>query len=184
MSALGPAEAVQYSHFCRTKAPVLAPANLESPSRKQGFKLFGFATKYGKMAAKLVCFYCGKKSNLRFDGQEQWTCATCEAVNYLDEVCFLCTLQSSTANNTDRMERSLILLSQFQQIRHPRPLALHRSLTNSFTPRSQRRIHSAEHVSRTNTSILRASSNTSSRPILPIPNIERASEHTTNTRRT
>ncbi|KUJ12100.1 uncharacterized protein LY89DRAFT_221917 [Mollisia scopiformis] len=35
---------------------------------------------------RLVCFYCNKKSDLRYDGQmTQWPCALCEAVNYLDE---------------------------------------------------------------------------------------------------
>ncbi|KAF1810132.1 hypothetical protein P152DRAFT_475970 [Eremomyces bilateralis CBS 781.70] len=34
----------------------------------------------------LTCFYCGTKSNLRFDGKiRKFRCQSCEAVNYLDE---------------------------------------------------------------------------------------------------
>ncbi|KFY21882.1 hypothetical protein V493_07032 [Pseudogymnoascus sp. VKM F-4281 (FW-2241)] len=34
----------------------------------------------------LVCFYCNRKSTRRQDGSiRQWECASCEAVNYLDE---------------------------------------------------------------------------------------------------
>ncbi|KAI0014626.1 Ima1 N-terminal domain-containing protein [Xylariomycetidae sp. FL0641] len=31
------------------------------------------------------CFYCGKKSNIRFDGQRSFDCLTCDATNWLDE---------------------------------------------------------------------------------------------------
>ncbi|KAI1269346.1 hypothetical protein F5Y18DRAFT_369552 [Xylariaceae sp. FL1019] len=34
--------------------------------------------------AFLRCFYCGKKSNTRFDGQKSFDCAQCEATNWLD----------------------------------------------------------------------------------------------------
>lgn len=35
----------------------------------------------------LVCFYCNKKSDIKYDGLiTQWDCARCEASNYLDEV--------------------------------------------------------------------------------------------------
>jgi len=34
----------------------------------------------------LVCFYCNKKSNIKYDGTiSQWDCKICEATNYLDE---------------------------------------------------------------------------------------------------
>ncbi|KAG4029649.1 hypothetical protein MFRU_015g01830 [Monilinia fructicola] len=34
---------------------------------------------------RLVCFYCGKKSNHKFDGSfSQFDCGTCDATNYLD----------------------------------------------------------------------------------------------------
>ncbi|KAI0161265.1 hypothetical protein GGR57DRAFT_454145 [Xylariaceae sp. FL1272] len=34
--------------------------------------------------AFLRCFYCGKKSNIRFDGQKSFDCAQCDATNWLD----------------------------------------------------------------------------------------------------
>lgn len=35
----------------------------------------------------LSCFYCGKRSSLRYDGRiRNFECLHCEAVNYLDEV--------------------------------------------------------------------------------------------------
>ncbi|QSZ31610.1 hypothetical protein DSL72_001177 [Monilinia vaccinii-corymbosi] len=34
---------------------------------------------------RLICFYCGKKSHLKFDGSlSEFNCETCEATNYLD----------------------------------------------------------------------------------------------------
>ncbi|PQE26157.1 Integral inner nuclear membrane ima1 protein [Rutstroemia sp. NJR-2017a BBW] len=34
----------------------------------------------------LVCFYCNKKSNIKYDGTfSQWDCKICEATNYLDQ---------------------------------------------------------------------------------------------------
>ncbi|KAM3074740.1 hypothetical protein ACMFMG_008160 [Clarireedia jacksonii] len=34
----------------------------------------------------LVCFYCNKKSNIKYDGAiSQWDCKICDATNYLDE---------------------------------------------------------------------------------------------------
>lgn len=36
---------------------------------------------------KLVCFYCNKRSNIRYDGLiTQWVCTRCESTNFLDEV--------------------------------------------------------------------------------------------------
>lgn len=38
-------------------------------------------------AKYLTCFYCGKKSNTRFDGlTRDFLCLYCDATNYLDEV--------------------------------------------------------------------------------------------------
>lgn len=35
----------------------------------------------------LSCFYCGKKSGLKFDGTKRdFLCKYCDATNYLDEV--------------------------------------------------------------------------------------------------
>ncbi|KXJ86733.1 Ima1 N-terminal domain-domain-containing protein [Microdochium bolleyi] len=34
---------------------------------------------------RLVCFYCGRRSDLYFDGQAKFNCASCEATNWLDE---------------------------------------------------------------------------------------------------
>jgi len=35
----------------------------------------------------LVCFYCNKKSGIKYDGLiKQWECGNCESMNYLDEV--------------------------------------------------------------------------------------------------
>ncbi|KAK6824821.1 Integral inner nuclear membrane protein ima1 [Apiospora arundinis] len=33
----------------------------------------------------LSCFYCGKRTNLRFDGRQSFDCSHCEATNWLDE---------------------------------------------------------------------------------------------------
>ncbi|KAI1343838.1 Ima1 N-terminal domain-containing protein [Xylariaceae sp. FL0016] len=33
----------------------------------------------------LRCFYCGRKSSLRFDGQKSFECSDCDATNWLDE---------------------------------------------------------------------------------------------------
>ncbi|KAK7948592.1 uncharacterized protein PG986_009478 [Apiospora aurea] len=33
----------------------------------------------------LSCFYCGKRTNLRFDGRQSFLCSHCEATNWLDE---------------------------------------------------------------------------------------------------
>ncbi|KAI0182040.1 Ima1 N-terminal domain-containing protein [Hypoxylon sp. FL1284] len=33
----------------------------------------------------LSCFYCGKRSKLRFEGQKSFACSNCEATNWLDE---------------------------------------------------------------------------------------------------
>lgn len=36
----------------------------------------------------LTCFYCGKRSSIRYDGRiRDFRCTLCEATNYLDEVC-------------------------------------------------------------------------------------------------
>jgi hypothetical protein len=36
----------------------------------------------------LTCFYCGKRSSIRYDGRiRDFRCTYCEATNYLDEVC-------------------------------------------------------------------------------------------------
>jgi hypothetical protein len=34
----------------------------------------------------LECFYCGRKSAVRYDGQQSFECLNCDATNYLDEV--------------------------------------------------------------------------------------------------
>ena len=35
----------------------------------------------------LVCFYCNKKSNIKYDGHiTRWDCTVCESTNFLDEV--------------------------------------------------------------------------------------------------
>lgn len=35
----------------------------------------------------LTCFYCGKRSNTKFDGStHDFLCLFCDATNYLDEV--------------------------------------------------------------------------------------------------
>ncbi|CAJ2511248.1 Uu.00g068730.m01.CDS01 [Anthostomella pinea] len=33
----------------------------------------------------LRCFYCGRRSNLRFEGQKSFDCSSCDATNWLDE---------------------------------------------------------------------------------------------------
>ncbi|OIW27151.1 hypothetical protein CONLIGDRAFT_415399 [Coniochaeta ligniaria NRRL 30616] len=33
----------------------------------------------------LLCFYCGRKSSIRFGGQQSFECLSCDATNYLDE---------------------------------------------------------------------------------------------------
>ncbi|KAK7920779.1 hypothetical protein PG985_008801 [Apiospora marii] len=33
----------------------------------------------------LSCFYCGRRTNLRFDGRQSFLCSHCEATNWLDE---------------------------------------------------------------------------------------------------
>ncbi|EMR61419.1 putative integral inner nuclear membrane protein ima1 protein [Eutypa lata UCREL1] len=34
---------------------------------------------------RLACFYCGKRSNLQFEGQKSFDCRYCDATNWLDE---------------------------------------------------------------------------------------------------
>jgi hypothetical protein len=34
----------------------------------------------------LECFYCGRRSSMRYHGQRSFECASCDATNYLDEV--------------------------------------------------------------------------------------------------
>lgn len=37
----------------------------------------------------LTCFYCNKKSGIKYDGLiQQWECGNCESMNFLDEVDF------------------------------------------------------------------------------------------------
>jgi hypothetical protein len=37
-----------------------------------------------------VCFYCNKRSDIKYDGfLTQWECTKCDSVNFLDEVCIL-----------------------------------------------------------------------------------------------
>jgi len=66
-----------------------------SPSLLRTTKSHPFSTTtryHGPMAPSfarknLVCFYCNKKSPLKYDGSiSQWDCKSCEATNYLDEV--------------------------------------------------------------------------------------------------
>ncbi|KAJ1325125.1 Ima1 N-terminal domain-containing protein [Microdochium nivale] len=38
-----------------------------------------------KPRRRLACFYCGRRSNLYFDGQAKFNCTSCEATNWLDE---------------------------------------------------------------------------------------------------
>jgi hypothetical protein len=52
-----------------------------------------YTESHGHMAPKfglksLVCFYCNKKSGLKYDGLiTQWRCEKCDSENFLDEVC-------------------------------------------------------------------------------------------------
>lgn len=49
--------------------------------------------RHGLMASSLrrknlVCFYCNKRSDIKYDGFiTQWECTKCDSVNFLDEVC-------------------------------------------------------------------------------------------------
>lgn len=69
-------------------------------------------------ARYLSCFYCGKRSGLKYDGvTRDFLCLYCDATNYLDEV--IARLQSPpTARqgipsaDENRMERLRILPSQ------------------------------------------------------------------------
>lgn len=142
-----------YSSFCKSESAGVAPASFESASSQQKpFKLFGFALKYGTMAnsKRLVCFYCNKKSDLRYDGQMQkWTCATCEAVNYLDEVCFFSSLPctaTSDANKTGRMATLPILLLQRRKSLQPTISDIQQLVPIPYTFPSPTRIRSARPV--------------------------------------
>ncbi|KAE8453110.1 hypothetical protein EG329_012297 [Mollisiaceae sp. DMI_Dod_QoI] len=85
-----------YSSFCQRCAGVQGgaqPPNLGDSASWQQLQysnFFGFKQSDGKMpssrAKRLVCFYCNKKSDLKYDGKTtQWPCSICEAINYLDE---------------------------------------------------------------------------------------------------
>lgn len=76
----------------------------------------------------LSCFYCGKRSGLKFDGTvTDFLCMYCDATNYLDEVRFRISLRFyisalEAANTTFRMAKSQILL-----LRRSERLPLHSS---------------------------------------------------------
>ena len=52
---------------------------------------------YGLMASSfrgrknLICFYCNKRSDIRYDGlMTRWDCTKCDSTNFLDEVFLPC----------------------------------------------------------------------------------------------
>jgi hypothetical protein len=62
-----------------------------TPQNKQPL-LFSNTQSHGHMAPSfrrknLVCFYCNKKSDIKYDGLiSRWDCTQCESTNFLDEV--------------------------------------------------------------------------------------------------
>ncbi|OTB03514.1 hypothetical protein M426DRAFT_321669 [Hypoxylon sp. CI-4A] len=71
----------------------------------------------------LSCFYCGKRSKLRFEGQKSFDCANCDATNWLDERGDITDPPAATAP----VERSYV------QYAIPRGSAI-RSPTRSLSP--------------------------------------------------
>ncbi|OTA65434.1 hypothetical protein K449DRAFT_421090 [Hypoxylon sp. EC38] len=71
----------------------------------------------------LRCFYCGKSSKLRFEGQKSFDCSNCDATNWLDEHGDITDPPSITSS----VERSQV------QFAIPRPLGF-KSPTRSLSP--------------------------------------------------
>ncbi|KAI1139577.1 Ima1 N-terminal domain-containing protein [Hypoxylon sp. FL0543] len=71
----------------------------------------------------LRCFYCGRSSKLRFEGQKSFNCSSCDAANWLDEHGDITDPPSTTSS----VERSQVRFAT------PRPSAF-RSPTRSPTP--------------------------------------------------
>ncbi|KAI1388219.1 Ima1 N-terminal domain-containing protein [Hypoxylon trugodes] len=70
----------------------------------------------------LSCFYCGKRSKLRFEGQKSFDCTNCDATNWLDEHGDITDPPSTTSS----VERT--------QIQFAIPRAAVRSPTRSMSP--------------------------------------------------
>lgn len=69
----------------RNQASTPVPQRLHNTSL-----LFSNTQSHGLMALRrknLVCFYCNKRSDIKYDGFiKQWECRQCDSVNFLDEV--------------------------------------------------------------------------------------------------
>lgn len=69
----------------RDQASTPVPQRLHNASL-----LFSKTQSHGLMALRrknLVCFYCNKRSDIKYDGFiKQWECRQCDSVNFLDEV--------------------------------------------------------------------------------------------------
>lgn len=133
----------------------------------------------------LVCFYCNKKSGIKYDGLiAQWECARCGSMNFLDEVR---PPNNSVQKQTDIFDRMAI--SPTLQL-----LPNIHLLTISNTPFLVPILHypkpslkaptlhtSAQHVFTINTSSPRVSNNTTSRSTLHTRNIKNQIASTLNT---
>jgi hypothetical protein len=84
------AAAADYINYATTGMRALSP-KLAGP-KNSGRVIRMNTNHHGHMAPStrqnyLVCFYCNKKSCIKYDGLiTQWECLLCESMNYLDEV--------------------------------------------------------------------------------------------------
>jgi len=88
-----------------------------TPPIQENYSLFFNNSKcHGLMAPSfrrkvLVCFYCNKKSSIKYDGLiTQWECGNCESMNYLDEV------RALIAENLEPLTQYRTVISRILQL--------------------------------------------------------------------